>query len=460
MKTIRVAITGLKRSGKSVFITSLVNQLLNRKDDSMQDFPEKKKNWHIYAELLPLPKGLSRFPYEDNLNALNQDHPEWPCPTTVLSEIHLKFSYRKSTNNPLKTFKLEIVDYPGEWLPDLQMLNLPFHEWSRLMISRAKEKTRSQCAREWLRLLENTNVSGPITALASNLVTAYVQYLSACDDLKAGLMDLQPGHFLNMPPSSKQEFVNFCPLPMPNSTQKRHILSFHQDHALFSEFERRYLQFRNDYIFPFYTKCFRRANVQVVLLDVLQILNWGMGSYNDHRRCIEGVLGRFKYGSIRKFIRPLRPLSKHLPTFLSLEKIEKTIFVATKADHAIPGYHENLTQLVADLVDKVQQAILGPNANAKIIKTYISSIRSTESFSDENKEDIRLRGIVLGHQDKGLADWRARPVPPKFPSEDAWKPDDYRSYSFLPIKFPSKEGTPVPHINLDQLLGHILQDYL
>jgi predicted YcjX-like family ATPase len=50
------------------------------------------------------------------------------------------------------------------------------HEWSRLMISRAKEKTRSQCAREWLRLLENTNVSGPITAQASNLVTAYVQY--------------------------------------------------------------------------------------------------------------------------------------------------------------------------------------------------------------------------------------------------------------------------------------------
>jgi predicted YcjX-like family ATPase len=47
-----------------------------------------------------------------------------------------------------------------------------------------------------------------------------------------------------------------------------------------------------------------------------------------------------------------------------------------------------------------------------------------------------------------------------FPSEDAWKPDDYRSYSFQPIKFPSKEGTPVPHINLDQLLGHILQDYL
>jgi hypothetical protein len=40
------------------------------------------------------------------------------------------------------------------------------------------------------------------------------------------------------------------------------------------------------------------------------------------------------------------------------------------------------------------------------------------------KEDIRLRGIVLGHQDKGLADWRARPVPPKPDTVDSLKKGD------------------------------------
>lgn len=524
MKTIRIAVTGLKRSGKTVFITSLVNQLLNRKDDSMPDFPGKKKNWLIYAELLPLPKGLNRFPYEANLQALRQNPPEWPSSTKTLSEIHLKFSYRKLPDSPSQTLKLEIVDYPGEWLPDLQMLQLPFHEWSRIMITRSKEKSRSLYAHKWLDLLEKTDASAPITDYATYLVDAYINYLFACHNSGAGLMDLQPGHFLNMPLSFKlteqafdmlrnenmpenilkslktfedrefsdersflnavkkhigeervvryknlilkhalawlkKELVNFCPLPLPDSFQKHHHFSRHSDQTLFSEFERRYLKFRCGYISPFYNKCFHRANVQVVLLDVLNILNWGMESYNDHHRCIEGILTRFKYGRIRKCLRPLRPLSKYLPTFLPLEKIEKTIFVATKADHAIPTYHENMAKLVADLVSQAQQVVLGRKANAKIIKTYISSIRSTEPVEDKYGE-VRLRGIALEHQDKGFADWRTRPVPEEFPSEKEWNTSDYLSYRFQPIKFPAKEGTPVPHINLDQLLGHILQDYL
>ena len=455
MKTIRIAITGLKRSGKTIFITSLVNQLLNRKDNSMPDFPSKKKNWLIYAELLPLPKGLNRFPYEDNLRTLKQEPPDWPLPTTTLSEIHLKFSYRKSSNSPSKTLKLEIVDYPGEWLPDIQMLQVPFHEWSRIIISRSQEALRKQYADEWLQLLEKTDGSAPMTDEANHLVAAYIKYLYGCEKSGAGLMDLQPGHFLNMPSSLKKELLNFCPLPLPDSDQKRR----HLDNSLFSEFERRYEKFRKDYISSFYNKCFHRADVQVVLVDVLNILNWGMESYNDHRHCIEGILGRFKYGHIKKFLRPLRPLSKPLPTFLPLEKIEKTIFVATKADHAIPDYHGNMTKLVADLVDKAQQAALGHKANAQIIKTYISSIRSTEPVKDESGE-IRLRGIALQHKDKGVADWRTRQIPEEFPSGKQWKTSDYLSYSFQPIGFPLKEGTPVPHINIDQLLGHILQDYL
>ncbi len=118
-----------------------------------------------------------------------------------------------------------------------------------------------------------------------------------------------------------------------------------------------------------------------------------------------------------------------------------------------------MTKLVADLVDKAQQPAFGRKANAQIIKTYISSIRSTEPVKDDNGK-IWLRGVALEYQNIGGADWRTYPIPEEFPSEKQWKTSDYPSHKFQPIGFPAKEGTPVPHINIDQLLGHILQDYL
>ena len=202
--------------------------------------------------------------------------------------------------------------------------------------------------------------------------------------------------------------------------------------------------------------------MQVVLLDVLNILNWGIASYNEHRNCIEGVLKSFNYGHIGKLLQPMKPLSKYLPTFLPLEKIEKTIFIATKADHAVPHHHENMISLVGDLVDKAKQVALGQKSNSAISQNYVSSIRSTDPFEMEVKgnKEIRLKGIVLEEREKGLGYWRAMDVPARFPDEDEWVTSKYPSYRFRPRKFPAKEGMPVPHINLDQVLGEILREYL
>lgn len=123
---LRLAVTGLSRSGKTAFITAMVNQLLNIHAGARLPLLSAVREERLLG-VKRIPQrdfGIPRFTYDEGLAQLYGDPPAWPTPTRGVSEIRLALRY-KSNDSLLRHFKdtstlyLEIVDYPGEWLLDL-----------------------------------------------------------------------------------------------------------------------------------------------------------------------------------------------------------------------------------------------------------------------------------------------------------------------------------------------------
>lgn len=130
---VRLAITGLSRAGKTAFITSLVNQLLHSgTHDALPLFAPSREGRLVGARReQQVDLSMPSFAYDEAMGALNSQPPRWPEPTRDVSEIRLALRYRvkgsaMSMLQETAMLYIDIVDYPGEWLLDLPMLNLDF----------------------------------------------------------------------------------------------------------------------------------------------------------------------------------------------------------------------------------------------------------------------------------------------------------------------------------------------
>jgi predicted YcjX-like family ATPase len=83
-----LGVTGLSRSGKTVFITSLVANLLDR--GRMAQLRAASSGAIQTAYLHPQPDDtIARFDYETHLDALTGPEPHWPTSTRTISELRL-----------------------------------------------------------------------------------------------------------------------------------------------------------------------------------------------------------------------------------------------------------------------------------------------------------------------------------------------------------------------------------
>ena len=122
---VRLGVTGLSRAGKTVFITSLVANLLNRQRIPGLRASAEGRLGAVYLQPQP-DDTVARFDYETHLACLTKEAPIWPESTNGISELRLSFrvagtSVFSGLTGP-RTVHLDIVDYPGEWLLDLGLL--------------------------------------------------------------------------------------------------------------------------------------------------------------------------------------------------------------------------------------------------------------------------------------------------------------------------------------------------
>ncbi|NHW59792.1 YcjX family protein, partial [Escherichia coli] len=74
---------------------------------------------------------------------------------------------------------LEIVDYPGEWLLDLPMLEQDYFEWSEQINKVNSQRTSPE--QNWQLLLKKCDPFAPADeTLLADIASAYTDYLLAC----------------------------------------------------------------------------------------------------------------------------------------------------------------------------------------------------------------------------------------------------------------------------------------
>src|SRR4051794_11095800 len=192
--TIRLGVTGLSRAGKTVFITALVHGLSH--GGRFPVFESLASGRIARARLEPQPDdAVPRFAYEDHLRMLVEQR-RWPGSTTDISELPLVIDYQRQ-NGAERTLTLDIVDYPGEWLLDLPLLEKTYEQWSAESLALSRIAPRLRLAAEWHAHLATLDPRGREDEQAE-LTTAklFTDYLRACRGERFAMSLLPPGRFL------------------------------------------------------------------------------------------------------------------------------------------------------------------------------------------------------------------------------------------------------------------------
>src|SRR6202142_1931906 len=135
--TVRLGVTGLSRAGKTVLITALVHGLT--RGGRFPIFEPFATGRIAQARLEPQPDdAVPRFDYENHVRTLIEAR-RWPNSTVDISELRLVIDYQRH-NGADRPLTLDIVDYPGEWLLDLPLLNKSYEQWSGESLELSRER--------------------------------------------------------------------------------------------------------------------------------------------------------------------------------------------------------------------------------------------------------------------------------------------------------------------------------
>ena len=445
---LRLAVTGLSRSGKTAFITSLVNQLLNVHSGArLPLFSVVREERLLGVKRVPQRElGTPRFTYDEGLAQLYGTPPVWPTPTRGVSEMRLALRYRPE-QSLLRHFKdtatlyLEIVDYPGEWLLDLPMLAQDYLSWSRQMMG-LLQGDRQQWAARWKSLCEDLDPFAPAdeNRLAA-IAAAWTDYLHQCKS--EGLHFIQPGRFVLPGDMAGAPALQFFPWPQVDEMHASKLLQAPAG-SHFAMLQQRFNYYCQHVVKGFYKNHFLRFDRQIVLVDCLQPLNSGPQAFNDMRLALTQLMQSFHYGQRTLFRRLFSPV------------IDKLLFAATKADHVTADQHANMVSLLQQLVQDAWQNAAFEGITMDCLG--LASVQATESgLVDHRGEKLpALRGHRL--DDGEALTFYPGEVPPRLPGHQFWQQQGFQFEQFRPQQL--DVDRPLPHIRMDAALEFLLGDKL
>lgn len=442
---IRLGVTGLARSGKTVFITSLVANLMDR--GRMPGLVAAAEGRLLTAYLQPQPDNtVPRFDYEAHLGDLTSRTPEWPDSTRSVSELRLSLKVQPggllSGFQGPRVIHLDIVDYPGEWLLDLALLDKSYAEWSEEVMQRIRNRAE---ATEFLSKSAAADSAAPLQETeAKSLAAAFTAYLNAARD--NGYSDCTPGRFLLPGDLEGAPVLTFAPLPKPAETPRR---------SLWREMERRFDAYKREVVKPFFRDHFARVDRQVVLVDALGAINKGPKAVEDMRHAMADILSAFRPGR-----------NDFLTRLLMGKRVEKILFAATKADHLHHLQHPRLTAIMEALTRDARDR--ARFAGAETHAMSIASLRATteQTLTHQGRELDCVQGTLLDTGKQAAFYPGELPEDPNAllgPARDGaerWLDGDYRSMRFAPAPLTLKPGDGPPHIRLDRAAQFLIGDKL
>jgi uncharacterized protein len=450
--TVWLAVTGLSRSGKTVFTTSLIHNLLSAVHN-----PNRMPLLGVVGERrltaatleAATAQPLPRFPYRRNIE-LMASGTGWPQPTSDISEIgvdihfapasHVGRFVRELGGSP-STVTLRIVDYPGEWLLDLPLLGQSYTDWSRATLELWRKGGRADIACDFFSFLGAHRYDETASdEIARQALDLYRDCLTSARD-RLGLSFLQPGRLLCRGSLPDAPFLWLAPLDIPDTAGP---LAPHTLGALMGE---RFEIYKREAVERFYEDHFRHYRRQIVLVDVLRALLAGRDAFDDTRLALDAILDSFRYGHggliARMFNGP---------------HIDKVLFAATKADHVPDMQRDHLAALLRNMAALPALDVMSSNAQMEVtaLASVISTAEDTEEIDGRRVPVVVGRPVGAQRQSKFFVGT----VPIRPPRADQWNTPFLDVPVFEP---PAVDPSPVegiPHINLDSALEFLLGDRL
>ncbi len=442
---VRLGVTGLARAGKTVFITALVSNLIDR--SRMPQLRAAAAGRIEAAWLQPQPDPtVPRFDYEGHRAALLSDAPRWPESTRSISELRLSFRLRPQgvlggLTGP-RTVHLDIVDYPGEWLADLALIDTPYQAWAEAALARLAARPEGAAYRA--QALAEPADAALDESRARALAAAWRDTLAALR--AAGFSDATPGRALMPGDLEGSPALAFAPLPRPAAPRRG---------SLWRTMEARYDAYRARVVKPFFRDHFARIDRQVVLMDVLGAIHAGPQAVEDMRRAMAGILGAFRPGRggvLSSLIRGIR--------------VERILFAATRADHLHHSQHARLAAILDAMLAEARER--ARYAGALTAAMPIASLRATvEAEATRHGRSVQgVRGTLLGTGRQAIlypgelpAD-PARLLAPARDGADRWLDAEYGVMAFAPARMTLAPGEGLPHIRLDRAAEFLFGDRL
>ncbi|QOL27142.1 YcjX family protein [Thalassotalea sp. LPB0316] len=446
---VNIAVTGLSQSGKTAFITSLVNQLISENHQSeLAFFTPIVEQRFIAAKRVPQQHDLvPRFTYDEGIERLSQNPPCFPKPTKRISELRLAIRYQPKSSllklaTDVVTLNVDFIDYPGEWLLDLPMLNQTFEEWSQQTMKLLTQEPRLSAATDFI---DQVNQLDPFAVMdeqqLADIAQQYTELLHTFrNDL--GLSVIQPGRFILPGDMSGAPILQFFPFTRFDSLDKNDYQNA-DDNTIIGTLRARYIAYKANVVRKFYKQYFVNFDRQIVLCDCLSALNHGKASFDDLQLAIAMILESFDYGKSSLLKRLFSP------------KIDKLLFAATKADHVTPEQHANLVKLLNKMVYQKRHELHYQSVEVKTLA--LASIRTTQVGKSRYKN--QQINVVKGkrvNDDKVITVFPGS-VPSDVPTDSTWQESPFNFIQFAP-QHPLKAHQALPHIRMDQALEFLLGD--
>lgn len=458
----KIAVIGTSRSGKTVFLTSLINHL---EEHNKMDFVIKNKAGE-YANLSDfvekyIPKYIKgdKFQYKAYRDALVRDR-HWPRKTTDTS--HYICDYKRSDWKHFRN-ELHLFDMPGERFADVAIAQFKdFGEWSDYMIEYFKsDAIYHQLAEEYLRLQEEDSnkhlnfmkrlIKGAFILDEVEVLRAYRKSLAQFVlhykpmvspstfllDQKGGTpVSVSGNDFLNeaqnrslgLPPLNGQhrEFAPLSKMVRDNNKQMTKL------------FAKNYKAYRKQVIIPLFADL-KSSKRLIILVDIPSLLNGGVAMYNDNREILENVFNA------------LSPELLMWRIITNAVKIDRVAFVATKCDsiHPCDLADGKLMRLLEQMTRKFSDRLNHDVKKQSFVCSAVVSAKAAEG-------DYMMRGTLVNSDnfDKEHV-FKVSKLPSGWPTD--WKHGDYRFPSVLP-RVPANKALAPEHENMDKVFTFITED--
>lgn len=407
----KIAITGLSRSGKTMFFTSLI-YLLKKRAQSNYDYnmPLLKSLPVELIDQITLERveDVKLFNYAECLDNLKNG--EWPASTDDVFAFKLEVEliedrfFHKYLQKHRKIV-FEFYDYPGEWLTDIPMLDKSYEEWSRNAFYQQSMSSLKDVSSVWHDYIENFDFDqSPNPSLLAEIMNIYQVYIIAAK--KMGITLIQPASLLIDSTDYDWNTKGFAPLPDYVLSDKMHPWTQY--------FNENFERFKSEWLKPLKEQYFKKTDKQVVFIDLLEGLNFGQDHLKQLKSTLTNLAETFVYAN--QFFHKFVGSKKH---------ISKVAFVATKVDLIPLGQRGNFRNLLINLTSGITN-----NLNSKAVEFdffLVSSINTTATlknaenaiiYKNERGDTIKREFKEIPSRILGIKNQESFPVPKTCPGKN------------------------------------------